>query len=70
MNQTLSLDLSDRQREILMRGLRFVRRSYTLECRDTTDLTEVERGEQLRQIQELNSLLEGGRTPKQTAGAR
>lgn len=70
MNQTMSLDLSDRQREILMRGLRFVRRSYTLEFRDTTELTEEERAENLRQIQELNSLLEGGRTSKQTAAAR
>ncbi len=70
MNQTMSLDLSDRQREILMRGLRFVRRSYTLEFRDTTELTEEERAENLRQIQELNNLLEGGRTSKQTAAAR
>ena len=70
MNQAMSLDLSDRQRDILMRGLRFVRRSYTLEFRDTADITEEERAEQLRQIQELNSLLEGGRASKQPAGAR
>ena len=69
MSQTASLDLSDRQREILLRGLRFVRRSYTLEFRDTSEISEEQRVEELRQIQELNSILESGRT-KQTAGVR
>lgn len=70
MSQSMPLDLSDSQREILMRGLRFVRRSYTLAFRDTSDITEEERSEELRQIQELNNLLEGGRTTRQTAGTR
>jgi hypothetical protein len=68
MSQAMSLELSDRQREFLLRGLRFVRRSYTLEFRDTSELTEDQRSEALRQIQDLNALLEGGRA-KQTAGA-
>ena len=70
MSQTANLELSDRQREILLRGLRFVRRSYTLEFRDTTEITEEQRMEALQQIQELNCLLEGGRASRQTAGAR
>lgn len=70
MSQTMSLDLSDHQREMLLRGLRFVRRSYTLEFRDTSEITEEQRSEALRQVQELNSLLEGGRASKQTAGVR
>jgi len=68
MSQTMSLELSDRQREFLLRGLRFVRRSYTLEFRDTSELTEQQRSDALQQIQALNALLEGGRA-KQTAGA-
>ncbi len=68
MSQTMSLELSDRQREYLLRGLRFVRRSYTLEFRDTSELTEEQRSDALQQIQDLNALLEGGRA-KQTAGA-
>ncbi len=70
MNASPSLSLSDPQRELLLRGLRFVRRSYTLGFRDTTDLSPEERTEALQQIQQLNSLLEGDRVSKQTAGAR
>jgi hypothetical protein len=70
MSQTQSLELSDRQREMLLRGLRFVRRSYTLEFRDTSEITEDQRAEALREVQELNRLLEGGRATMQPAGAR
>ena len=63
MSQTKSLDLSDRQREMLLRGLRFVRRSYTLSFRDSGDMTDEERTDGLKQVQELNQLLEGGRRP-------
>lgn len=66
----MTLDLSDRQRDILLRGLRFVRRSYTLGFRDAGDMTDEERAEALRQIQELNNLLEAGRPARQPAGAR
>lgn len=69
MNSTANLELSDRQREMLLRGLRFVRRSYTLDFVDTSDVTPAERKEALEQIQQLNSLLESGRA-KQTAGVR
>jgi len=65
-----TLELSDPQREMLMRGLRFVRRSYTLSFRDTDDLTEDERADGLRQVQELNHLLECGIAAKPPARAR
>ena len=67
MTETLSLELSDRQREILLRGLRFVRRSRMLECRDMSEITEDERSEELREIQQLNSLIEGSQPTKQRA---
>jgi hypothetical protein len=65
-----TLELSDRQREMLIRGLRFVRRSYSLSLRDMSDLTDDERAEGLKQVQELNQLLESGNATKQTAAAR
>lgn len=67
MAETLNLELSDRQREILLKGLRFVRRCRMLEARDTSEITEDERTEELREIQQLNSLIEGGRSTKQRA---
>jgi hypothetical protein len=67
MAEMLSLELSDRQREILLRGLRFVRRSRMLEFRDTTEITEDERVDELREIQQLNSLIEGNQPTKQRA---
>ena len=60
MSQTVPLDLSDRQREILLQGLRFVRRSRMLEFRDVSDVTEEERSTELQEVQLLNSLLEQG----------
>lgn len=69
MNSTANLELSDRQRDILLRGLRFVRRSYTLDFVDTSDVTPEQRKAALAEIQQLNSWLESGRT-KQTAAAR
>ena len=65
MSETLSLELSDRQREILLQGLRFIRRSRMLECRDTSDITEEERADSACEIQQLNSLIEEGRPSKQ-----
>jgi hypothetical protein len=44
--------------------------SYTLGFRDAGDMTDEERAEALRQIQELNNLLEAGRPARQPAGAR
>jgi hypothetical protein len=58
MSESLHLELNDRQREILLRGLRFVRSSRMLEFRDATETTEDERRDELTQIRALSDLLD------------
>jgi hypothetical protein len=58
MSESLHLELNDRQREILLRGLRFVRSSRMLEFRDATEITEDERRDELTQIRALSDLLD------------
>ena len=58
MSVPLPLNLTDRQRELLLRGLRFVRSSRMLEIRDTPDLAEEERRTELSEIRHLVELLD------------
>lgn len=58
MNAALHLELNDRQRELLLRGLRFVRSSRMLEFRDQSDLTDEERAAELNEIRHLTELLD------------
>ena len=43
MSDLLHLELTDRQRDLLLRGLRFVRSSRMLEIRDSSDITDDQR---------------------------
>lgn len=58
MNDLLHLELTDRQRELLLRGLRFVRSSRMLEIRDVPDTIEEERKTELTEIRELVAILD------------
>jgi hypothetical protein len=58
MSAPLQLELNDRQRDILMRGLRFVRSSRMLEMRDTSEVTEEQRHDELTEIRQLYDLLD------------
>lgn len=58
MSEPLHLELNDRQREILLRGLRYVRSSRMLEFRETPDTEAEERREELGQILQLCELLD------------
>lgn len=62
MNDLLHLELTDRQRELLLRGLRFVRSSRMLEIRDSSDLTDDQRKDELGELRQLSDLL-GQNTP-------
>lgn len=54
MNETITLELTKDQKEILLRGLRFVRSSIMLDINDLpTNESETERGANLRQVTEL-----------------
>ena len=58
MSDMLHLELTDRQRELLLRGLRFVRSSRMLEIRDVPDTIEEERKTELTEIRELVAILD------------
>jgi hypothetical protein len=58
MSAALHLEVDDRQREILLRGLRFVRSSRMMELRDMSDMTEDERREELAVIRALYEQLD------------
>ena len=49
MNE-INFEFTDKDRDVLLRGLRFVRSSIMLETRDPTPEDEAKRGEQLRDI--------------------
>lgn len=53
----LQLELTDRQRELLLRGLRFVRSSRMMEIRESSDITDDQRKTELGEIRELAELL-------------
>ena len=58
MSDLVHLELTDRQRELLLRGLRFVRSSRMLEIRDVPDTIAEERAEELSEIRHLVSMLD------------
>lgn len=57
MSDLLQLELTDRQRELLLRGLRFVRSSRMLEIRDSSDITDDQRKGELGELRELVEML-------------
>ena len=58
MSDLYHLELTDRQRELLLRGLRFVRSSRMLEIREIPDVVAEERKTELSEIRQLVELLD------------
>jgi hypothetical protein len=58
MSNPIHLELTERQRELLLRGLRFVRSSRMLEIREIPDTIAEERAEELSEIRNLVSMLD------------
>jgi hypothetical protein len=58
MSDALHLELTNRQRELLLRGLRYVRSSRMLEIRDTPDTIAEERQSELNEIRHLVEMLD------------
>lgn len=57
MSDSLTFELNDEQREVLLRGLRFVRRSIMLKQEDPTpDYVEKRSGE-LQDVEALSNLI-------------
>lgn len=67
MNSQMHVELSDRQRELLLRGLRFVRSSRMLEFRESSDLNDDQRRDELQQIRQLADLLQNPSASNQPA---
>ncbi len=58
MSDLFHLELTDRQRDLLLRGLRFVRSSRMLEIREIPDGIAEERRDELSEIRHLVELLD------------
>ncbi len=58
MSELTHLELNNRQRELLLRGLRYVRSSRMLEIRETPDKDAEERTNELTEIRHLVAMLE------------
>lgn len=67
MNSAL-MDLTPKQQEILLRGLRFVRSAVALDMPDFTDALEADRRRQYAEIAEVEALVKSV-APSQTAKA-
>jgi hypothetical protein len=65
MSETLTVGLTNQQREILLRGLRFVRSAVALEIREPSAEVDADRATQMREIGRLVEQLE----KTQSAGA-
>ncbi|MDA0588166.1 MAG: hypothetical protein O2820_07425 [Planctomycetota bacterium] len=59
MSDLMSLELTSQQREILVRGLRYVRSSVMLTTQDPTPELDQARSDELRQLAELTAILKG-----------
>jgi hypothetical protein len=58
MSELVHLELTNRQRELLLRGLRYVRSSRMLEIRDNPDTIAEERRSELNEIRHLVEMLD------------
>jgi hypothetical protein len=58
MANSPNLDLTDRQRELLIQGLRFVRSGILLEPRDPSEDVRDERNRNVHEVEELISRIQ------------
>lgn len=58
MNDVLQVELTTHERDVLLRGLRYVRRSVMLETRDPTKEDNLRRSGLIDEIQMLSQRLE------------
>ena len=55
----LNIQLTRKQQEILLRGLRYVRSSIALDAQDWSEQLETQRQQQYQEIAELEQMLNG-----------
>lgn len=67
MSDLISLELTQQQRDILVRGLRYVRSSVMLTTQDPTPELDQARVDELRQLAELTAILKGEAVTQETS---
>ena len=67
MSEIQTIELTKAQRDLLLRGLRFVRSSALLEMRVPSPEVDADRSDQLQKIGALADQLNGSRSAKATA---
>ena len=68
MSDMLNLEITQEQRDMLLRGLRFVRSSYMLDTQEPTPSWLQERSTKLNEVAELSEALSSA-VAAQTAGS-
>lgn len=67
MSETLTVELTAQQRELLLRGLRYVRSSHMLEVVDPSPEVVQQRQNHLQAVAALVDQLQKAKTPSETA---
>ncbi|MBT6155293.1 MAG: hypothetical protein HOL01_21445 [Planctomycetaceae bacterium] len=67
MNETMNVGLNPNERDLLLRGLRFVHSDILLEMIDPTPTSKQERSERLQEVESLVSQLNGSAPANATA---
>lgn len=62
----LNIQLTRRQQEVLLRGLRYVRSSIALDPQNWSDQVDTERKRQYQEIAEIEELLNGAKIVEST----
>lgn len=68
MSETITVGLTRQERDLLLRGLRYVRSDVMLEIRDPSPAVEQDRQKQLREIASLVEQLNGAQSANAPAG--
>ena len=67
MSERLTLELTAQQRDVLIRGLRYVRSSVMLSTQDPSPELNQARADELRQLADLTAILKGEAVKQETS---
>ncbi|MFP6763617.1 MAG: hypothetical protein VB858_08365 [Planctomycetaceae bacterium] len=67
MSELLTLELTAQQRDVLIRGLRYVRSSVMLSTQDPSPELDQARADELRQLADLTAILKGEAVKQETS---
>jgi len=67
MSKTMHVELTEEQRDVLLRGLRYIRSSWKLTMRAPSPEWDVQRADELKQIASLSQQLADSPTSREPA---